>query len=104
MSERVVMYFESEGAYLDWIARNQNGFVLNVRAKHDPEYVVLHRATCYSIAAPASNAPEGGFTERGYRKVCSTSLDSLRDWAQSYGRDDGSFSSECSFCIGKGEG
>jgi hypothetical protein len=57
--------------YLQWMADNQDGFVLNVRRRRrDSEYVVLHRAACRSIVD--ENRAAGAYTERGYRKICAT--------------------------------
>jgi hypothetical protein len=40
-----------DAEYLDWVATHPTAYVLNVRAKHKPSYIVLHLATCGTIAA-----------------------------------------------------
>lgn len=87
-----------DAAYLDWLASHPGGFVLNVRSRPDPFYMVLHRATCRTISAIANEADFGGYTERAYRKICGDSIDELRGWARSHGRPDGSFSKRCGLC------
>ena len=65
-------------------AAHPDGFVLNVRRRADPNYVVLHRATCGSISND-KQAP-GAFTGRSYRKICATNVAELRLAAQREGR------------------
>ena len=60
-------FFEEDVAYRDWLARNQAGYVVNVRRTLSPNYVVLHRATCPHISMPRE---PGAYTERSYRKLC----------------------------------
>ena len=75
-----------------------SGFVLNARRRLVPSYMVLHRSTCPSISQSTRMARDGGFTERGYVKVCATDAQALRDWVRQHGRADGSFSKECGCC------
>ena len=77
-----------DAAYMNWIAAHPNAFVLNVRRTPDPNYVVLHRATCGSITAPRER---GAYTGRSYRKICAVDVRELRSAARREGREDGSF-------------
>jgi hypothetical protein len=92
----MVRFCSDDLGYLAWTAAHPDGFVLNVRRIADPEYVVLHKATCDSISNDRQ-APEA-FTGRAYRKVCADSIQELRDAAQREGRPDRSFSKRCGFC------
>jgi hypothetical protein len=83
-------------AYFAWLAANQNGYVLNVRSTSDPQYVVLHRASCASISNPKLS--DGAYAGRSYRKWCGNSIAELRQAAKREGRGDGSFSKECGLC------
>jgi hypothetical protein len=83
-------------SYLAWTAAHRDGFVLNVQRSPDPDYVVLHRASCGSISND-KQAP-GAFTGRGYRKICATSVAELQVAAKSEGRSDGTFSKRCRLC------
>ena len=87
---------DDDVGYLNWIARNPRGYVLNVRHHPDPEYVVLHSASCRSISMPRQIA--GAYTARGYRKIAATGIGGLREAARTEGRTDGSFSKICSLC------
>ena len=87
-----------EKEYLVWLKANPGGFVVNTRRRPDPDYMVLHRATCWTINRYTTMAKPGGFTERDFIKACSNSLNELRDWVRRNGRSNGSFSKECSIC------
>lgn len=59
----MVTFEDDDGAYLRWIKEHPEGYVLNVRRTPDPNYVVLHRASCTLITRKL--AREGGYTSRG---------------------------------------
>lgn len=71
--------FESaEIEYLAWVQQNPNSFVVNSRAEFDPAYIVLHRSSCPSVLKyPKMKSNPGGFTERGYVKVCAHTVAEL---------------------------
>ena len=85
-------------SYLRWLARHQDGFVVNTTRSKWPSYMVLHRATCPTISRYTKMARPGGFTERQYIKACALDVAGLRAWVRRNGRLDGSFSSECPVC------
>ena len=94
-----IQTFDSDDkAYRAWINRHPNGFVINTPRGRSKNYMVLHRASCYTISPARTNVTEGGYTERAYVKVCADDVRSLRIWVRQYGREDGSFSSECQLC------
>lgn len=84
--------------YQAWLAANPYGFVLNTPRNHSPEYMVLHKASCFSISNYTRMAQPGGFTERQYVKVCGKIVDDLRTWVRQHGRPDGSYTGECRLC------
>jgi hypothetical protein len=92
--------FPNDKIYLEWIAKNPNGFIINMRKNESPDYMVLHKASCHTIKHLNKNrgAKEGGFTEHEYKKVGAFDIDSLRKWVKNHGRSDGSFSKECGLC------
>ncbi len=95
----IPLFDGNDDLYQDWLAANANGFVINTSRARRAKYMVLHRARCPSISKYTEFArPHGGFTERDYIKVCAPTVDELRGWVKSNGRDDGSFSNECSHC------
>ncbi len=92
----MIRFSDDDVSYLAWTAAHPDGFVLNVRRSPDPDYVILHRASCGSIAND-KQAP-GAFTGRGYRKVCAIAEAELKLAAKDEGRSDGSFSKRCGLC------
>ena len=77
----VTLFEDDDAGYLRWISEHPNGYVVNMRRSVDPNYLVLHRASCFSINRyPNMDEDPGGFTERAYRKLCSTSLSALEDY------------------------
>ena len=44
-------FVDDDEGYLGWIAANPTGFVLNLRSGPSHNYMVLHRATCWSISS-----------------------------------------------------
>ena len=88
-------FSDDDAGYLNWIAENPDGFVLNIERSERPEYLVLHRANCWSIARPRD---DGAYTDRNYQKVVASDLNDLRDFAREVGRADGSFSKVCGLC------
>ncbi len=90
-------FVDDDPAYFAWLDANPRGFVVNVRRRHDPTYVVLHRATCPTIGS--RKAREGAYTARGYRKWGCGHLVEAAEVARLEGRSDGSVSKACSLCL-----
>ncbi|HIL96934.1 MAG TPA: hypothetical protein EYG51_13585 [Pseudomonadales bacterium] len=88
----------SDKHYLQWLADNRLGWVINARRSLTPTYMVLHRANCRTVHDYNDMARPGGFTERSFIKVCANDLAELRQWTARHGRSDKSFSKECSLC------
>ena len=69
----VNLFENDEAGYLEWISEHPDGYVVNVRRWLDPDYLVLHRATCFSISRHRNmDEDPGGFTERSFEKIIST--------------------------------
>jgi hypothetical protein len=96
-AELAAEFVGDDEAYLRWLGKNPTGYVVNTAGAMNPDYMVLHRAACPHISKLESEL-KGGFTERGYVKVCSTRVEPLREWVRQHGREDGSFSRECNSC------
>lgn len=77
--------------YLDWLHKNPVGFVVNCYKNPSSEYLMLHRATCWTISTPART----NWTTTGYIKVCSLNRNELEKWAR---RQVGGNLKACSFC------
>jgi hypothetical protein len=81
--DRVTHFVRDDAGYLAWLESHPTGFVVHCRRKPTPDYLVLHRATCYHIGRPAG----GTKTHGGFRKVCADTEQDLRDWAATMGGD-----------------
>ena len=91
----VVHFDGDDGAYFAWLARNPEGYVVNVRRRCSPDYVVLHRASCGHVANPRE---EGAYTERGYGKLCAPTREDILDAPTHCGRAKGWFTKKCAHC------
>jgi hypothetical protein len=87
--------FQDDSEFLIWAEAHPDDYVINIRREFDPNYVVLHRASCGTLIG-AHHAP-GALTTRGYRKVGATDRNALLRWiATKKGSD--RFSKECRLC------
>jgi hypothetical protein len=92
------LFDASDDRYRSWLDRHPSGFVLNTRRKPDPNYMVLHRATCSSISSYHSNVTPGGFTERAYIKICADTVEEIRQWVRVHFGANLAFSAACNLC------
>lgn len=59
---------DDDKGYLQWVNANPSGFVVNTARWPDPNYLMLHRATCRTI----KNIPTSGSKRtENYIKICS---------------------------------
>jgi hypothetical protein len=91
-------FVDDDPAYLQWLDECPAGYVLNTTRSRNPNYMVLHTATCRTIGRENRNVTPGGFTGRGYIKICAPSIPALRAWTRQQGRPGGSFSNLCGIC------
>lgn len=75
MSE-VITFDAGDEPYLSWLARNPQGWILNVEREPKKSYLKLHRPWCYSISTPRE---PGAYTEREYMKICATRREHWRN-------------------------
>lgn len=97
LAGHAVEFIGNDEAYLRWLDENPGGYVVNTHRSVNPNYMVLHKATCEMIKS-TQGIPPGGYTERGYIKICSSVIEDLQSWVGQHGRPDGSFSSACKAC------
>jgi hypothetical protein len=90
------VFANDDTGYLDWLDRHRDGWVLNVRATPDQNYVVLHRATCHTISR--TYVRQGAWTCRGYRKIGCLDLDEVAVACRTQGRADRRPSKTCGLC------
>ena len=62
----LIEFIEDDKGYVAWLAGHPDGFVLNCERPPRPAYLMLHRATCWTISgAPSARSqldrdlPEG---------------------------------------------
>ena len=70
-----------DGAYIDWLKNNKNGFVLNIdKGGTQSIYPKLHKASCSSF--PIEKKDKNWTTKASdYFKVCSNSIEELEKWS-----------------------
>lgn len=86
-------------AYLAWINKHSEGYILTSNRCVTPSLTVIHHVTCKKIKKLTGVALPGGFTERSYIKVYAQNIIALQEWAVNK-RSDAKFR-ECSLCTGK---
>ena len=84
----LVHFDGDDSGYFAWLARNPNGYVVNIRRKRLPDYVVLHRTSCGHVANPTE---VGAYTERDFGKLCGSTLTDVQHAPTYCGRAKGSF-------------
>lgn len=94
----MVKEFKNDQEYLAWLSGHPSGYVLNLHRKPKRQYLVLHRATCRSIAVKPEGHSDGGFTERVFRKLVSEEEQLLRNWLREQPERFTDFSSVCGLC------
>lgn len=86
-------FVDRDADYLAWIRSHATGFVLNCARHPRPDYLVLHRAACWTIN-PQSTRNVRWTNE--YIKICSTTVDALVAWAQA---STGEAPTSCKICL-----
>jgi len=76
----VIRFENDDEGYKDWLRRNPNGYVINCLRSPSPNYLVLHKATCFTISG--SPARGNTWTCGQYIKICSNENAELERWAK----------------------
>jgi len=84
-------FVNNDKAYLRWLTQNPNGFVVNSYLHPSPDYLILHRANCWTI----STSTRTNWTTTGYIKICSLDKRELENWAE---KEVGSQLHHCRIC------
>lgn len=72
------IFVNDDKAYLRWLTQNPNGLVVNSYLHPSPDYLMLHRANCWTISTPTRT----NWTTTGYIKICSLNRMELEGWAE----------------------
>jgi hypothetical protein len=95
----IYVFLDDEAGYSTWISNNADGFVVNTRRELDPNYLVLHAANCTSMQTyRGMDQNPGGFTERGYQKICAETADELLNYFAAETGNKSSITKYCSLC------
>lgn len=78
---RILKFDNDEDGYLNWIANNESGFVINTPKSGG--YGKLHKATCGLISTDRWT----NYTTTTYMKYCSLDKQELIDWGKSHSND-----------------
>lgn len=86
----LIEFIEDDKGYVAWLAGHPDGFVLNCERPPRPAYLMLHRATCWTISGAPARGRNWTVT---YQKVCADTFAELSSWAGQVGAPTG-----CGFC------
>ena len=70
-------FVDNDKGYLDWVASFPGGYVVNIERSLNPNNVILHKATCWTITGKPAR---GEAWTDAYIKICSTSMEELESW------------------------
>jgi hypothetical protein len=86
-------FVDDDPGYLDWVARNPYGYVINTGRTPTASYLMLHRAGCGSI----TGRPARGSTFTGdYAKVCGDRVE-----LEGFARQLGGRAQPCGLCLSR---
>lgn len=88
--------FEDDTEFLEWTRVHPEAYVLNFRANRSADYIVLHRASCRTIAV--STQASGPLTTGAYRKVGSPDPRIFDKWIPRNIAGGQCVSDECTIC------
>jgi hypothetical protein len=83
-------FIDNDRGYLVWLREHPGGYVLNCNRHPSPDYLILHRADCWTISR------SGVTYTTAYQKVCSDTADQLVKWAE---RETGAQPTPCRICL-----
>ncbi|MEN6384476.1 MAG: hypothetical protein ABFD79_04695 [Phycisphaerales bacterium] len=82
MQDHIHIFIDDNEGYLNWVGKNETGFVVNCGSVPKPEYLILHHGTCQTIRHATRG--EGNWTNTGFIKVCSLDRAKLAKWANTH--------------------
>ncbi len=74
----MLIIINDDPAYVSWLSRHRQGFVIDFQSKPKKNHLILHRATC-SIIKPHKRAR---LTTGAHIKACSLDAAELASWVQ----------------------
>jgi DNA-binding transcriptional ArsR family regulator len=76
----MIVYYNEDAAYLSWLSRHRQGFVLDALRKPTKKRPTAHRASCPAIKKSHSRTTH--WTTGRHLKACSWELEDLIAWAK----------------------
>jgi hypothetical protein len=73
----MLIIINDDPAYVSWLSRHRQGYVVDSKRKPAKNYLILHRATC-SVIKPHKRAR---LTSGAHLKACSLDVEELATWA-----------------------
>lgn len=86
-------FLDDEQGYRAWLRAHPDGFVVNSYRTPSRDYLILHKATCYTISGTPAR---GKVWTKDYAKTCSTNRHNLETWAR---QQVGGSLKPCGHCI-----
>ena len=87
----MLIIINDDPAYVSWLRRHRQGYVVDSKRKPTKNHLILHRATC-SVVKPHKRAR---LTSGSHIKACSLDAEELATWAREQTGGDVSACSEC---------
>ena len=88
--------FVDDDEFLEWTKDHPEAYVINFRANRSADYIVLHRASCRTIAV--STQASGSLTAGAYRKAGSPDPKVFDSWIPKNIAGGQCVSDECIIC------
>jgi hypothetical protein len=79
-----LQFEDRETDYLQWLDEHPNGYVLTTQKVFHPE-IRLHSSKCFYIGKYMRHMRPDAFTGGLWKKVCSSDVDELYQWAADQG-------------------
>ncbi|MGE5579023.1 MAG: hypothetical protein ACM3WU_03170 [Bacillota bacterium] len=92
-----ITFKDREAQFRAWRRDNPDGYILNTTREPSENYLILHRATCWTISGEPAR---GSYWTKDFIKVCSNDQRDIDDWVKRRFR---AAAKLCCFCVeGKG--
>jgi hypothetical protein len=75
---RFIEFRDDDAGYLAWLAKHQEGYVINIARSHNTSQARLHLASCRTIG---NQTPMESTWTGPYVKVCSQRRADIEQWA-----------------------
>jgi hypothetical protein len=77
----MIIIFDKEHEYFTWLEHNILGYVVDTTSPPTSTFLMLHHAACAGVNLADGNDAEFTYTGEESVKICSSSLNELKNWA-----------------------